>query len=230
MPLGTRREAPFRACTASGRSPPKETRMSSASNAGASDAEALAACGAARGLEGRPVRLVDRHGGEAFLAAQFPTAGCVAVTISARRTPHECHPEFHACGGMARGWSCLSTVASLQRAARHVDWLGGMDEARVPHVVHIYSLANYGFGQKPERQARTKAEQLLRMQERHGAEGARRTVEAVLLVNEHRHPHVLLLQVCAAAAAARREYRVPYSACLSLSRLTRTHTRCLGAS
>ena len=124
----------------------------------------------------------------------------------------------------------MSTVASLQRAARHVDWLGGMDEARVPHVVHIYSLANYGFGQKPERQARTKAEQLLRMQERHGAEGARRTVEAVLLVNEHRHPHVLLLQVCAAAAAARREYRVPYSACLSLSRLTRTHTRCLGAS
>lgn len=70
-----------------------------------------------------------------------------------------------------------------------------MDEARVPHVVHVYPLSNYGFGQKPERRTRSRAEQLVHMQETHAAEGARRTVEAVLLVNEHRHPHVLLLQV-----------------------------------
>ena len=118
--------------------------MSSASNAGASDAEALAACGAARGLEGRPVRLVDRHGGEAFLAAQFPTAGCVAVTISARRTPHECHPEFHACGGMARGWSCLSTVASLQTAA-------GVAAARV-HACHRPAAAGGASGDEQRHQ------------------------------------------------------------------------------
>jgi cleavage and polyadenylation specificity factor subunit 5 len=69
------------------------------------------------------------------------------------------------------------------------------DTARVPHVVHIYPLSNYGFGQKPERPTRSRDEQLAHMQERYSAEGARRTVEAVLLVNEHRHPHVLLLQV-----------------------------------
>ena len=97
-----------------------------------------------------------------------------------------------------------------------------MDEARVPHVVHIYSLSNYGFGQKPEKQARSKAEQLLRMQERHAAEGARRTVEAVLLVNEHRHPHVLLLQVSAASEVCPRDTRVPDWAGLQVDKDTYT--------
>ncbi len=65
---------------------------------------------------------------------------------------------------------------------------------RLLHVVHVHPLGNYGFGQKPEHECKSSTERLVRMEARYAAEGARRSVEAVLLVNEHNHPHVLLLQ------------------------------------
>ena len=36
---------------------------------------------------------------------------------------------------------------------------------------------------------------LARMQENYNKEGMRRTVEGVMLVHQHQHPHVLLLQI-----------------------------------
>lgn len=39
------------------------------------------------------------------------------------------------------------------------------------------------------------AARLQRMQENYNKEGMRRTVEGVMLVHQHKHPHVLLLQI-----------------------------------
>ena len=63
-------------------------------------------------------------------------------------------------------------------------------------VVNVHPLSNYSFGHAPARfdKAGSAAERQARMQERYAAEGARRTVEGIILVTEHNHPHVLLLQ------------------------------------
>jgi hypothetical protein len=63
-------------------------------------------------------------------------------------------------------------------------------------VVNVHPLTNYSFGHAPARAAKgaSVAERMARMEERYAAEGARRTVEGIILVNEHNHPHVLLLQ------------------------------------
>jgi cleavage and polyadenylation specificity factor subunit 5 len=63
-------------------------------------------------------------------------------------------------------------------------------------TVHVYPVTNYSFGSKaakPEKDA-TIAEAMLRHKRTYEKEGTRRTVEAVLLVNQHSHPHVLLLR------------------------------------
>eukprot|EP01063_Lacrimia_lanifica_P001757 TRINITY_DN1090_c0_g1_i4.p1 TRINITY_DN1090_c0_g1~~TRINITY_DN1090_c0_g1_i4.p1 ORF type:complete len:197 (+),score=88.82 TRINITY_DN1090_c0_g1_i4:66-656(+) len=62
--------------------------------------------------------------------------------------------------------------------------------------VDIHSLENYNIGLKaahPSKDGSTEA-RLRRMQAKYEKEGMRRTVEAVILVHEHNHPHVLLLQ------------------------------------
>ncbi|KAK9842055.1 hypothetical protein WJX81_006462 [Elliptochloris bilobata] len=64
-------------------------------------------------------------------------------------------------------------------------------------AVTLYPVGNYNFGVKApiiDKDA-TFEEALARMQQKYAREGARRSVEAVLLVHEHHHPHVLLLQV-----------------------------------
>ena len=69
-------------------------------------------------------------------------------------------------------------------------------DARLRAVVNVFPLSNYSFGHAPARpdKGTSMAERLSRMEARYAAEGARRTVEGVILVNEHHHPHVLLLQ------------------------------------
>jgi hypothetical protein len=65
-------------------------------------------------------------------------------------------------------------------------------------TVNLYNLeTNYTFGIKEaqlEKDTSVPA-RLQRMKEKYEKEGMRRTVEAVLLVHQHNHPHVLLLQI-----------------------------------
>ncbi|ORY06963.1 cleavage and polyadenylation specificity factor, 25 kDa subunit [Basidiobolus meristosporus CBS 931.73] len=64
-------------------------------------------------------------------------------------------------------------------------------------TVTLYPLANYTFGTKeaqPEEDPSVSA-RLQRLQNDYEKTGMRRTVEAVLVVHEHNHPHVLMLQI-----------------------------------
>ena len=61
----------------------------------------------------------------------------------------------------------------------------------------LNALSCYSFGTKeamPEKDMSTMAF-LERLRNEYKAKGMRTTVEAVLLVHEHDHPHVLLLQI-----------------------------------
>uniref|UniRef100_A0A0E0DKD1 DNA mismatch repair protein MSH3 n=1 Tax=Oryza meridionalis TaxID=40149 RepID=A0A0E0DKD1_9ORYZ len=64
-------------------------------------------------------------------------------------------------------------------------------------VVNVYPLANYTFGTKePKMEKDTSvADRLARMKVNYMKEGMRTSVEAILLVQEHNHPHILLLQI-----------------------------------
>ena len=64
----------------------------------------------------------------------------------------------------------------------------------LPHTV--YPVSNFKFGVKNPKQDKvaTVPEQLERMKQKYETEGPRRTVEAVLVVHQHNHPHILLLQ------------------------------------
>ena len=63
-------------------------------------------------------------------------------------------------------------------------------------TLHVHPLSNYTFGSKSAKDEKdaTVAEAMLRYKDKYEKEGLRRTVEAILLVNQHAHPHVLLLQ------------------------------------
>eukprot|EP00906_Rhabdomonas_costata_P017530 RCo025312 len=61
----------------------------------------------------------------------------------------------------------------------------------------LFNLANYTFSmkdQQPEKDP-SQAARLQRLKDKYEMEGMRRSVDAVLLVHQHSHPHVLLLQV-----------------------------------
>ncbi|CAL8467844.1 g7382 [Coccomyxa elongata] len=69
--------------------------------------------------------------------------------------------------------------------------------AGVQNAITIYPVANYNFGSKaakPEKDTNVQA-RLSRWEEKYRKEGVRRSVDGVLLVWEHNHPHVLLLQL-----------------------------------
>jgi cleavage and polyadenylation specificity factor subunit 5 len=61
----------------------------------------------------------------------------------------------------------------------------------------IYPVGNYSFGTKPAKIEKDTAvaQRMERLKEKYVKEGVRKSVDAVLLVYEHGHPHVLLLQV-----------------------------------
>eukprot|EP00027_Filamoeba_sp_ATCC50430_P009061 CAMPEP_0168558484 /NCGR_PEP_ID=MMETSP0413-20121227/9999_1 /TAXON_ID=136452 /ORGANISM="Filamoeba nolandi, Strain NC-AS-23-1" /LENGTH=177 /DNA_ID=CAMNT_0008589617 /DNA_START=143 /DNA_END=673 /DNA_ORIENTATION=+ len=63
--------------------------------------------------------------------------------------------------------------------------------------INLYPLENYTFGIKEaqlEKDTSVPA-RLARMRYKYEREGLRRTVEGILLVHQHKHPHVLLLQI-----------------------------------
>jgi cleavage and polyadenylation specificity factor subunit 5 len=64
-------------------------------------------------------------------------------------------------------------------------------------LVNLYSLSNYTFGTKEAQMEDdpSVAARMQRLQEEYNRQGMRRSVEAVLLVHEHRHPHILMLQI-----------------------------------
>ncbi|THG00419.1 hypothetical protein TEA_019695 [Camellia sinensis var. sinensis] len=64
-------------------------------------------------------------------------------------------------------------------------------------VVNTYPLSSYTFGTKePKMEKDTSvADRLARMKLNYLKEGMRTSVEAILLVQEHNHPHILLLQI-----------------------------------
>ncbi|KAK9786276.1 hypothetical protein WJX73_007734 [Symbiochloris irregularis] len=63
--------------------------------------------------------------------------------------------------------------------------------------VTLHPLANYNFGSKAEKVEKdaTLQERTTRLKALYQQQGMRRSVEAILLVHQHRHPHLLLLQV-----------------------------------
>ena len=63
-------------------------------------------------------------------------------------------------------------------------------------TIHVHPVSNYSFGSKAARAEKdaTIAEAMLRHKATYQKEGMRRTVEAILLVNQRGHPHVLLLR------------------------------------
>lgn len=64
-------------------------------------------------------------------------------------------------------------------------------------VVNTYPLSSYTFGTKePKMEKDTSvADRLARMKVNYMKEGMRTSVEAILLVQEHNHPHILLLKL-----------------------------------
>ncbi|KAK4792850.1 hypothetical protein SAY86_023285 [Trapa natans] len=77
---------------------------------------------------------------------------------------------------------------------RNVVFGSGSDHSR---VLDIYPLSGYYFGSKEAVVLRneTSAERVLRMKSNHAARGMRTSVEAILMVELFKHPHLLLLQI-----------------------------------
>lgn len=67
----------------------------------------------------------------------------------------------------------------------------------VQRTVNLYDLEKYTLGKKEAQLEKdtSVAARLARMKDIYEREGMRRTVDAVLLVHQHNHPHVLLLQI-----------------------------------
>jgi cleavage and polyadenylation specificity factor subunit 5 len=68
---------------------------------------------------------------------------------------------------------------------------------RLAPTVSLHPINSYSFGIKAptgEKDSSVIA-RLNRMRDKYAEEGIRRTVEAVMLVMEHNHPHILLIQV-----------------------------------
>jgi len=63
-------------------------------------------------------------------------------------------------------------------------------------TIHVHPVSNYSFGSKAARHEKdaSVAEAMLRHKASYQAHGLRRSVEAVLLVNQRSHPHLLLLR------------------------------------
>lgn len=77
-------------------------------------------------------------------------------------------------------------------------FVGNEDWGRVHSpVVQLYNINNYTFGTKQRKMEKDTSvnARLNRMKERFEEEGMRTSVDAVLLVHEHNHPHILLLQI-----------------------------------
>ncbi|KAL3136072.1 Pre-mRNA cleavage factor Im subunit 2 [Trebouxia sp. C0010 RCD-2024] len=64
----------------------------------------------------------------------------------------------------------------------------------------VYPVTSYNFGQKDNKHEKdiSNQDRFARLQHKYNQEGLRKSVEGILLVHQHNHPHVLLLQVSSA--------------------------------
>lgn len=78
-------------------------------------------------------------------------------------------------------------------------------------TMHVYPVTNYSFGQKAGRAAKdaTPSATATRLREAYERDGPRRSVDAVMLVNQHNTPHVLLLQSAGCGPGAPATFRLP---------------------
>ena len=78
-------------------------------------------------------------------------------------------------------------------------------------TMHVYPVTNYSFGQKAGRAAKdaTPSATATRLREAYERDGPRRSVDAVMLVNQHNTPHVLLLQSAGSGPGAPATFRLP---------------------
>ncbi|KAJ9539664.1 hypothetical protein OSB04_026170 [Centaurea solstitialis] len=91
----------------------------------------------------------------------------------------------------------------LRRRRIHLHRSNSRDRSFLPvkmvtsAVVNTYPLSSYTFGTKePKMEKDTSvADRLARMKVNYMKEGMRTSVEGILLVQEHNHPHILLLQI-----------------------------------
>ena len=70
-------------------------------------------------------------------------------------------------------------------------------KTHIQPTITLFNLENYTFGKKEAQLEKdtSVASRLNRMKEKYEKEGMRRSVDGVLLVHQHNHPHVLLLQI-----------------------------------
>ncbi|EKX42304.1 hypothetical protein GUITHDRAFT_88112 [Guillardia theta CCMP2712] len=67
---------------------------------------------------------------------------------------------------------------------------------RLKTILNAYPLEQYKIGTKEDKdEEKDPSSRFVRMEAKYEQEGLRRTVEGVLIVHQHKHPHVLLLQV-----------------------------------
>ncbi|XP_022891068.1 pre-mRNA cleavage factor Im 25 kDa subunit 2-like isoform X2 [Olea europaea var. sylvestris] len=86
-------------------------------------------------------------------------------------------------------------VSRYRETKRHRE--RGREKMVTSPVVNTYPLSSYTFGTKePKMEKDTSvADRLARMKVNYMKEGMRTSVEGILLVQEHNHPHILLLQI-----------------------------------
>jgi hypothetical protein len=67
----------------------------------------------------------------------------------------------------------------------------------LPTALTLFPLDNYLRGKKEAQFEKDQSipQRMLRMESLYAQEGMKRSVEAVLLVHIHRHPHILLMQI-----------------------------------
>uniref|UniRef100_A0A7S1PJ78 Cleavage and polyadenylation specificity factor subunit 5 n=1 Tax=Percolomonas cosmopolitus TaxID=63605 RepID=A0A7S1PJ78_9EUKA len=72
-----------------------------------------------------------------------------------------------------------------------------MTELGQHKVIDLYDISNYQFGNKARQleKDRSVTERMERMRREFPEKGVKRTVDAVVVVHKHNHPHLLLLQI-----------------------------------
>ncbi|PRP78912.1 hypothetical protein PROFUN_13288 [Planoprotostelium fungivorum] len=90
-----------------------------------------------------------------------------------------------------------STKSTTTGTEASIAFTDSLISRAVGPTINIYALEGYSFGSKDAITTTKERKSTLeiRRRERFERQGMRRTVEAVLIVHQHRHPHVLLLQL-----------------------------------
>lgn len=72
-----------------------------------------------------------------------------------------------------------------------------MENLPLGPTITLYHISNYTFGQKDAKleKDQTVAGKMKRMKEQYEKEGMRTSVEGIILMHEHNHPHILLLKI-----------------------------------